>query len=249
MRFTNKPWVSLPDTKRYLVCLNETSETVTQRQSLSTREWGQAASSPLSLYCLSTMRWADHNTMYRRRCPVIILNTAACFHSFFEKWSRWADFLQRTSWSYSFTLDTIDVFQPWPCWKMSFVSVVPPWRVSWGAVHMQNGTQTLPLTLSHTHKANQFLCSSCWVCILFPEVLISCLASSPALPSSLCPHCPEQSGGQLTLPLDWRLCLLHINRCRSIYLALMKIFLQGTKAFLFLPAPSVALHGLETFKL
>lgn len=81
-RFTNKPWVSLPDTKRYLVCLNETSETVTQLQSLSTREWGQAASSPLSLYCLSTMRWADHNTMYRCRCPVIILNTAACLHSF-----------------------------------------------------------------------------------------------------------------------------------------------------------------------
>lgn len=81
-RFTNKPWVSLPDTKRYLVCLNETSETVTQLQSLSTREWGQAASSPLSLYCLSTMHWADHNTMYRRRCPVIILNIAACFHSF-----------------------------------------------------------------------------------------------------------------------------------------------------------------------
>lgn len=51
---------------------------------------------------------------------------------------------------------------------------------------------------THAHTPNQFLCSSCWVCILFPEVLISCLASCPALPSSLCPLCPEQSGGQPT---------------------------------------------------
>lgn len=88
---------------------------------------------------------------------------------------------------------------------------------------------------THLHTPNQLLCSSWWVCILFPEVLISCLASGPALPSSLCPLCPEQSGGQPTLPLDWRLFLLHINRSRSICRTLMKILLYDTKAFLFHP--------------
>lgn len=185
--------------------------------------------------------------MYRRRCPVIILNIAACFHSFLRNDPDELIFakdifvlLFHSTQSMDFNSDLArkcHLFQPFPL--DGSLEVLFTCRVA----------QTLLLTLSHTHKANQFLCSSCWVCILFPELLISCLASSPALPSSLCPHCPEQSGGQLTLPLDWRLCLLHINRCRSIYLALMKILLQGTKAFLFLPAPSVALHGLEMFKL
>ena len=101
--------------------------------------------------------------------------------------------------------------------------------------HPLSHTHTHTLSLTHTHAPNQFLCSSCWVCILFPEVLISCLASRPALPSSLCPLCPERSGGQPTLPLDWRLFLLHINRSRSIYCTLMKILLYYMEAFLYDP--------------
>lgn len=103
--------------------------------------------------------------------------------------------------------------------------------------HTHTNTMSLSCTHSpthttHTHTPNLLL-PSCWVCILFPEVLISFLARCPALPSSLCPLCPEQSREQPTVLLDWRLYLLQINRNRSIYCKLMKILLYYKKRFSF----------------
>lgn len=74
-----------------------------------------------------------------------------------------------------------------------------------------------------THTPNQFFAAAAALASYFPEVLISCLALRPPLPSSLCPLCPEHSREQPTLPLDWRLYLLQINRNRSMCSKLMKI--------------------------
>lgn len=81
-----------------------------------------------------------------------------------------------------------------------------------------------------THTPNQFFAAAAALASYFPEVLISCLALRPPLPSSLCPHCPEHSREQPTLPLDWRLYLLQINRNKSMCSKLMKICAKNKKS-------------------
>lgn len=89
-----------------------------------------------------------------------------------------------------------------------------PFSQGFCALLIQNRTQSLTLThtLTHTHiQSKSVSLPQLLVCILFPKVLIVCLAQCPAIPSSLCPLCPEQIEGRPTPPPDWRLLYNNIN--------------------------------------